>query len=218
MPYPQSKAQPFEIVRERSALIVVDMQNDFVREGAPLEVPRARDTINQHNKLLLSAHAFGIPVVFTRFIAGPSYSLVWEWSPELGPETKCCWPGHVRKYLDRDKEIDAVEIIDELRREARDLIVDKYGYNAFFRTNLADHLESRSRDTVVVTGTVTQICVEDTVRGAFHHGYRTAVVSDAVSSFDEELHDASLRSMEMKYARVMDTDGILAAWEKGARR
>ena len=215
MPYPQSKEQPFEIDRQRSALIIVDMQNDFVRQGAPLEVPSARDTVDPQNRLLAAAHALDIPVVFTRFIAGPSYTLIWEWSPELGPETKCCWPGYVREYLDRDKGLDAAEIIDELELGAGDIVVDKYGYNAFFRTNLASHLESRGRDTVVVAGTVTQICVEDTVRGAFHHGYRTVVASDAVSSFDDELHDASLRSMEMKYARVMGAEEILVEWEKG---
>jgi nicotinamidase-related amidase len=97
-------------------------------------------------------------------------------------------------------------------RESEDTLVDKYGYNAFFRTNLADRLTSLHRDMPIITGTVTQICVEDTVRGAFHHGFPTIVVSDAVSSFDPELHAASLRNMEMKYARVLTSDQVLDSW------
>jgi nicotinamidase-related amidase len=56
---------------------------------------------------------------------------------------------------------------------------------------------------------VTQICVEDTVHGAFHEGYRTVVVSDAVSSFDDELRRAILRNVELKYSRVLTTDEVL---------
>jgi ureidoacrylate peracid hydrolase len=62
----------------------------------------------------------------------------------------------------------------------------------------------------VVTGTVTQICVEDTVHGAFHEGYRTVVVSDAVSSYDEELHRATLRNIDLKYGRVLSANEVLA--------
>jgi nicotinamidase-related amidase len=57
---------------------------------------------------------------------------------------------------------------------------------------------------------VTQICVEDTARGAFHEGFRTVVVADAVSSFDPELHAATLRNIEMKFGRVLTTDDVLA--------
>lgn len=214
MPYPTTKTQPFELEADRSVLLIVDMQNDFVRQGAPLATPDARATFDAHVALIEAARSQQIPVVFTRFLAGPEYTLVWEWSPVLGPETKCCWPGHMRYYSDIDADADAADIVDELPREPWDTIVDKYGYNAFFRTNLADRLASLNRDMPVVTGTVTQICVEDTVRGAFHHGFRTTVASDAVSSFDPELHAASLRSMEMKYGRVMTSDAIIEAWKK----
>jgi nicotinamidase-related amidase len=214
MPYPPTKAQPFEVEVDRSVLVIVDMQNDFVREGAPLETPDARATIETHVKLINAARSQGIPVVFTRFLAGPEYTLMWEWSPMLGPETKCCWLGHRRYYSDIDAEAEAAEVVDELPREPEDTLVDKYGYNAFFRTNLADRLTSLHRDMPIITGTVTQICVEDTVRGAFHHGLPTIVVSDAVSSFDPELHAASLRNIEMKYGRVLTSDQVLDSWSK----
>jgi nicotinamidase-related amidase len=64
-------------------------------------------------------------------------------------------------------------------------------------------LTAHGVDTVLITGTVTQICVEDTARGAFHEGFKTVVVSDAVSSYAPELQRASLQTLSMKYGRVM---------------
>ena len=70
------------------ALLVVDMQNDFVREGAPQEVPEARATIPLIASLLEDFRAAGRPVIYTRFTAGPGRTLLWTWSPECGPELR----------------------------------------------------------------------------------------------------------------------------------
>jgi len=193
----------FELDADSSALIVVDMQNDFVRVGAPLEVPDARETIEVHQELINWFRDRDRPVVFTRFIAGPTPTLIWNWSPVIAPPTCCCWPGYMRSYPDVDGERDCVAVIDELAPLPGDHQVDKYGYSAFHRTRLSDLLHAVAADTVVITGTVTQICVEDTARGAFHEGFKAAVVSDAVSSFAPDLHQASLRSLAMKYGRVL---------------
>jgi len=69
----------------RPALLVVGMQNDFVRVGAPLEVPEARDTITVHQSLLAPFREMGIPVIYTKFVAGPEPILLWEWSPVHAP-------------------------------------------------------------------------------------------------------------------------------------
>ena len=203
----------FRLRPESLALIVVDMQNDFVRVGAPLEVPDARETIEQHRKLLDWFRSRGRPVVFTRFVAGPTRTLLWNWSPQIAPPVCCCWPGFQRAYGDIDGERDCVAIIDELAPRPGESEVDKYGYNGFHRTRLTDLLVAHSVDTVLITGTVTQICVEDTARGAFHEGFQAAVVSDAVSSYAPDLHRASLRTLSMKYGRVLTADEALREME-----
>ncbi len=154
----------FELRPDSTALVVVDMQNDFVRVGAPLEVPDARETIDVHRELLEWFRSRRRPIVFTRFNAGPAPTLMWKWSPVIAPPTRCCWPGIHRTYGDVAGE-----------RE-----------------------------------TVTQICVEDTARGAFHEGFQAAVVSDAVSSYAPELHRASLQTLAMKYGRVVAAHEALA--------
>jgi len=191
-----------------AALVVVDMQNDFVRAGAPLEVPDARATIAPTRRLVAAFRRAGRPVVFTRFLSRPGYYLLWNWSPQCRPPTRCCWDGHMRLYDDVDSARDCSAVIDELAPEAGDWIVDKHGYGAFHDTGLAERLRAAGIGTLAITGTVTQICVEETAREAFHHGFRTVLVEDAVSSFDPELHRATLRNFAMKFGWVERSEAV----------
>lgn len=194
---------------ENPALLIVDMQNDFVRQGAPLEVPDARRTIEPNRLLIAAFRERALPVVYTKFITTPYRSLIWNWSPECEPDVKCCWKGHQRPYEDSNEAIECTDIIREIYPETSDLIVEKFGYGAFHGTSLADSLHSLDVSSVVVTGTVTQICVEETAREAFHHGFRTTLVEDAVSSFAPNLHAATLENFAMKFGWVSSSDEIL---------
>lgn len=184
------------------ALLVVDMQNDFVRVGAPLEVPQARDTIAVQRELIAFSRAQQIPVIYTKFIAGPGRTLIWEWSPVLAPPICCCWKAHVRYYDDVGQELECSDIIGELSPEPADPVVEKFGYGAFHNTNLDDILKARHIESLFVTGTVTQICVEETAREAFKYGYRTTIISDAVSSYLPDLHEAALKNFGLKFGWV----------------
>ncbi|HEV7276826.1 MAG TPA: isochorismatase family cysteine hydrolase [Devosiaceae bacterium] len=188
----------------RPALVVVDMQNDFVRVGAPLEVPDARLTIDPINRLIGAFRDRGHPIVFTRFLSREEENLLWLWSPQCRPDTRCCWKGFRRSYGDAAGELDCAGIVEELAPQAQDLVVDKHGYGAFHGTDLESNLQALGVTSLVVTGTVTQICVEETAREAFHHGYRTTMVSDGVSSFAPDLHAATLKNFAMKYGWVAD--------------
>ncbi len=184
------------------ALLVVDMQNDFVRVGAPLEVPRARETIAAHQQLLSACRELDIPIIYTKFVAGPQRTLMWEWSPELAPPICSCWKGFRRYYPDVDNELDCSEIVDELCPQPGDPIVEKFGYGAFHNTNLDDLLKARHVASVLITGTVTQICVEESARESFKRGYPTTIVSDAVSSYLPDLHAAVLKNFARKFGWV----------------
>jgi len=208
-----SESRPFDIDPSRAALIVVDMQNDFVRIGAPLEVPDARTTIKPIRSTIDLFRRLERPVVFTRFIAGPKETLLWKWSPELRPPVNCCKPGFRRRYGDAEGQLDCIAVIDELTVEPGDYVVDKYWYGAFFRTNLYDILLCEQVDTAVICGTVTQICVEETARQSFHLGLKTVVLSDCVSSFDAEMHAATLKNFAAKFGRVLDSAALAVEME-----
>ena len=196
------------------ALVIVDMQNDFVRVGAPLEVPESRPTIAVHQALIACCRALRIPVIYTKFVAGPERTLVWEWSPVLAPPVCCCWKGFRRHYPDVDKELDGSDIIDEIYPEPDDPIIDKFGYGAFHNTSLDDVLKARHVQSVLVTGTVTQICVEETARESFKRGYRTTLISDAVSSYLPDLHAAVLKNFALKFGWVSTSAEVIAALDR----
>lgn len=191
------------------ALVVVDMQNDFVRMGAPLEVPDARMAIAPIQRLIEAFRARRRPVLFTRFIARETPNLLWHWSPQCWPATRCCWKGHRRGYDDAEGLLDCAEVIAELAPRPGDPIIDKPGYGAFHGTDLHPVLQASGVRSLLIAGTVTQICVEETAREAFHHGYRTTIVADAVASFALDLHAATLKNFAMKFGWVADTDEVL---------
>lgn len=205
-----STTRAFDAVAERTALIVVDMQNDFVRVDAPLEVPDARATIGVIRKLVGWFHEQRRPVIYTKFLAGPGRTLIWNWSPQLAPPTCGCWSGFQRSYPDVEGPRDCAAVIDELAPAPGDLVVEKFAYDAFHNTNLLDLLRARAVDTVLVTGTVTQICVDETARGAFNEALQAVIVSDAVSSYDPDLHAATLDNFSRKFGRVASSSELLA--------
>jgi nicotinamidase-related amidase len=196
----------------KPALLIVDMQNDFVRVGAPMEVPQARETIHQHQLLIRCFRKSRLPIVYTRFLAGDR-RLLWEFSPRLAPPTLACHAGHERFYADVHKTLDCVSIIDEILPQSEDVVVDKLGYGGFHGTKLDEILRGMAIESLVVTGTVTQICVEETAREAFHFGYMTTIVSDAVSSYLPDLHAATLKNFALKFGWVSPSTEVVQAIE-----
>ena len=197
-------SDPFEVRLSSAAFLIVDMQNDFVRVGAPMEVPDTRATIEPSRRSTRLFRQAQRPVVYTRFVAGPKETLLWTWSPQdpRAPNAAGSGSAVLRGHPGR-----AGDHRGDRRARGRpgDYVVDKYWYGAFFRTHLHDILQGEGVDTVAMAGTVTQLCVEDTTRGAFHHGYKTVLLSDCVSSFAPDLHAATLKNHAMKFGMVMDS-------------
>ena len=203
----------FEFDPAKTALLVVDMQNDFVRRGAPMCIDDAIKTVPAIGRLIALAREKKMPVVFTKFITGKEPSLLWNWSPQIA-ELQCCRRGFSRYYEDVGETLDCSEIIGEFQPEKQDYIMEKYWYSAFRNTNLIDILASEGADTVIVVGTVSQICVADTVHEGFSTGIKVIVARDGVSSFDDEQQDAALRNIHMKFGMVMDADEIIREYRK----
>lgn len=199
----------FELSIPKTALVIVDMQNDFVREGAPMQVEDAKATIEPTRRLIEFARNNHMPVIFTKFLIGPCKTFLWDWSSQA-EDFHNCLRGYERYYPDIDKTVQCSEVIDEFKPTMpEDYFIEKYGYSAFHNTNLLDVLISEGRDTIIVTGTVTQICVGDTVHDAFHNAILSVVASDCVSSFSELQQKASLENFALKYGVVMTSEEIM---------
>ena len=208
---------PFDPDASAAALLVVDLQNDFVRAGAPQEVPDARRALPAVIALLDACREGGMPVLFTRYTAGPTTTHHAWFSPECGPPTCSCWPGVTRRYRDRSDLLEGHDIVDDVAPRTGEVVVDKYGYGSFHNTVLEDALRAAPATQVWVVGTVTQICVEETVREGFHRGFEMVVAADGVSSFDDELHRATLRNLGQKFAVLSDTDALIKTVAAAAR-
>lgn len=203
------------------ALLVIDMQNDFVREGAPLECKAARDTIPAIRELLAAFRGQRRPVIFTRYVADALYHPLGDhlpWIRLLDPPVNACVPGFMRHYPDIDASREAVDVIDELKPLEDEAVVDKIYFSAFHGTDLDRRLAEAQADSLVVVGTVAEMCVEDTARHAVHFGYPTVVVSDAVSSSHAPSYQAALDAFARNYGWVMTAEAVLGGLKETRRR
>jgi len=111
---------------------------------------------------------------------------------------------------------DKVELVPELARLAPPAeIIDKRVYSPWVDTRLESRLREREADTVVITGSETDVCVLATVLGAVDHGYRVIVATDAICSSADETHEASLQLYHGRYGQQVETattEEILARW------
>ena len=204
------------LVPGRTALLVVDMQRAFLEPGEAMEVPPARDVVPRIGELIAIFRDKGLPVVFTRF----TYSveaplLVGELHPEHRPAIPGAPAGLGRPSSSCLEGQDNVRIVPDLEPRADELVIDKRYYDGFNGTVLDGALRARGITTLVVTGTMTDICVLATVAGGFNREYRMVVVEDGVATLWPGIQDAALDIMGRAYARVTSAKAVadqLAAW------
>jgi nicotinamidase-related amidase len=183
-----------ELDRATSALIVVDMQNDFVRPEGALHVPDAAATIPRVQALLDLARGAGVPVFFSQDSHG-----------EGDPEWEI-WGEHAREGTW------GWEMISELAPEPGETVLRKLRYDAFYGTDLDHRLRAAGVRTLVVCGTVANICVHYTAASAALRFYDVVVPRDAVSALDPFDMEASLRQTAFLFAgRVTEAAAITAA-------
>ena len=190
----------------RTALLVVDMQRAFVEPGQAMEVPPARDVVPRIQELIGIFRERRLPVVFTEFTYSPAAPLL---VGDLHPEHRPARPGAPTGFglpssscLEGE---DNVRVIAELAPRADELVVRKHYYDGFNGTVLDGALRARGVTTLVITGTMTDICVLGTVIGGFNREYRLIVVEDGVATLWPEIQRATLDIVRRAYARVLST-------------
>ena len=181
----------------RTALVVVDMQNDFVHQGGSLLVPDAEATIPAINRLLQFARAHGIRVVYSQ-----------DTHRDGDPEWRI-WPEHAREGTW------GWEIVDELAPAQGDVVLRKLRYDAFYGTPLDHLLRLWDMDTLVICGTVANLCVHYTAASAALRWYDVVIPRDAISALDPFDLESSLRQTAFVFAGRITT---AAALRHGPRR
>jgi ureidoacrylate peracid hydrolase len=192
----------------RTALLVVDMQNHFVAPGALAEVPQARGIVGNINRLAEGLRKAGGHVVWIRSTFTPDGAASWPMffdnfvPPEArGPLRLALTPGHPGH-----------ELWPELDVRAGELVVSKTRFSAFIQgaSDLEPLLRQRGIDTVLIAGTLTNVCCESTARDAMMRDFRVAMIEDANAARTDEEHLAGLRTVVQVFGDVLTTEAALA--------
>lgn len=174
---------------DKTALLVIDMQNDFVIPGAPVAAPGAVEIIPLIADLAKRSRAKGLPVVFTQEMHRADGS---DFGIELEFEPPHCLEG-----------TPGLDVVDGLTPAPGDrLIRNKRRYDAFLGTDLDFVLRLAGAENLIVTGVCTDVCVISTVQHARNLDYRCFVAADAVAGTSPQRHEAALTCMEHVFANV----------------
>jgi len=165
---------------KKEALLIIDMLNDFVLPGAPLEVPETRNIIKNIQKEIHDARLAGKPLIYVC----DNHDID---DREFG---KYGWPAHAIKGTR------GADIVDELSPAPGDRIVPKDTYSGFYGTGLDEVLKKLDVDALRLTGCVTHICILFTASDAVLRDYAVTVVENGVAGITKEDHDAALRIMK----------------------
>ena len=173
----------------KTALLIIDMQNDFVIPGAPVAAPGAVGITPAIADLARRSRAKGFPVVYTQEMHRADGS---DFGIELEFEPPHCLEG-----------TPGLDIVDDLKPQPGDrLIRNKRRYDAFLGTDLDFVLRGTGAENLIVTGVCTDICVSSTVQHARNLDYRCFVVSDASAGTSPQRHEAALLCLEHVFAHV----------------
>ncbi len=193
---------------KRTAHIVVDLQNGFMAPGAVGEVATAREIVPNVNAISRALRAAGGLVVYIQNTIDDA--TLTGWSNNFGffstPERRQRMTAAFTPGSEGHAIWSGLEVLPQ------DLKVLKRRFGAFVpgSSDLHEILQARGIDTVIITGTVTNVCCESTARDAMMMNYKVVFVSDGNAAFTDEEHNATLSSMAILFADVMSTTEVVA--------
>lgn len=204
-------ALPPMVAPRRTALVIIDVQEDFVSpEGAVghwgIDLAGLIDPpLHRIETLIAAARAKGVTLVFVRVVTrdetdSTALKLLHQRKGRPPQSVAICRAGTSGAGYYR------------IKPEPGDIEIEKTMYSSFAGTDLDQQLRSRDIDTLVVVGFTTDCCVDCTVRDAFHHNYSVFVVTDACAAYEEVLHYGALNGLSKNCALLTDSDAVLSAW------
>ncbi|MBB97623.1 MAG: isochorismatase [Rhodobacteraceae bacterium] len=198
----------------KTAHVIVDLQNGFVAPGAPIEVPVAREIIDNVNAISAAVRASGGVNAFLRYTYDANEPQPWDvffrnyMSPERrAQQEEAFTAGSIMHAL-----YPGLEVSDE------DLIFDKTRFSGMIpgTCDMDESLKARGIETMIITGTLTNCCCESTARDAMQMGYNVIFVTDGNATLTDEEHNATLLSMGAIFADLKTAAEVVAIAEAAA--
>lgn len=194
---------------EHTAIIVVDMQNDFCSPAGTMakvrDVTPAYTLVPKIEQFISKARTAGAKPVFIYMCRGPEDA--------YGPYEEMIRRRR-RKFRLCEPDSWGVKIVDELTPQEGDEIIRKRAYSAFIRTDLDRKLQELGIKTLIMSGVATNVCVESTARDGFMLDYYIIFARDLMAAYDENLHENTLRNIKEHFGDVLTSEEILAVWGK----
>jgi ureidoacrylate peracid hydrolase len=198
----------------KTALIVVDLQNAFmIEEVAVAYVPSAVEIVPNVNKLAAAVRRTGGKVFWVKQTVDDASCVAWsEWLNMMRPRVR---DGFVRNLTPGSR---GHAIYADLHVKPEDEVVEKQRFSAFVQgsSDLPHRLRAQGYDTVLITGTVTNVCCESSARDAMMLNFKTIMVSDANAARTDEEHNATLATFYAIFGDVMDTAFLIERLEANA--
>lgn len=160
---------------DRTGLLVIDMTNEFLKEGSPLEVPAGRKMVPRLKKVIETCRSEDVLVIYTRHVLrenGANAGLLEEFYQAVRGK-KAHVPGS-----------EGVKVYDEISPGKDDIVISKHRYSAFYETELDTILKNMGIDTLIISGVLTNLCCESTARDAMFRDYRVIFLQDCNATFD----------------------------------
>jgi biuret amidohydrolase len=193
----EAKPYAFQFDAATVALVIIDMQRDFVEPGGFGEalgndVSLLRKALLPTRRVLAAARKAGILVIHTREGHRADLADLWPAKKERGRfKTTIGDKGPMGRILVRGEF--GHDIVDELAPRDGEPVIDKPGKGAFYATDLSEILKSRGIKHLIVCGVTTEVCVNTTVREANDRGYDCLILEDCVASYFPDFHDYALK-------------------------
>jgi len=216
-----ARPEPVKLDIERTALIVVDMQNSFCKKGGmmdffgKLDEVMAKRVIAIDKKVIDACRRTGIKIIYLRMTYGP------DLVDAGGPESPNYWKQGGLVAMRKNPELKGKfltsgtwdwEIVDELTPKSKDIIMNKSRYSGFVNTELDAVLKKHTIKYIVFIGLFTNVCVESTLRDAFFHEYFPVLVSDACGSTGPDyIQKATVWNVTSVFGWVTTTDSLIQA-------
>lgn len=225
----QARPGPIDLDTGKTAVVVVDMQNDFGAKGgmferAGLDISSIQKVIPPTASLVRAARNAGIKIVYLKMGFRPDLSdLGGSEAPNrtrhmfLGVGKEVRSPdGSRSRILVRDTW--NTDIVPELKPDARDVVMYKHRFSGFYGTELDTVLKRAGVKDLIITGCTTSVCVESTVRDAMFRDYRCVLLADCMAEpigndLPRTNHEASLLVMQTLFAWVSDSTHVLQRLE-----
>lgn len=198
-----------KIAAEHSAIVVVDMQNDFCAEGGYInevrhkDVSHASELATRITCLVDTGRDKGVLIIWVRAVYDPCFlvspMLAKQQENGVGEQTLCTEGSWGAEFFG-------------VQPCAGEYVIDKHRYSAFSGTKLDNLLRDNGINTLIMTGVATNVCVESTLRDGFMHGYYIVVPEDCVGSHNHDLHDATLTNVRLTFGDVTTSAELMSIW------